>query len=272
MPVYCCLPLCKSNSKVDKISFHEFPADLELNSAWLKAISRKDFAPNDISNSSKVCGYHFKDSDFLQFPTRRCLKKGSIPTVFNGYPTYKLIPQKSERRVLKRKKEGNQSLRSKKLRASSPFSDNEAANVLINLASSSYDAAIQSTPDKEFNSIGTQTKTNCNFIANQRVEIKRLRRLLTRRNKQIESLQKKLQENSKKLEYFEKNIFVQNVDKMQVLYDDGLANKQIEFTLSQLPNFNKKTPRWSDTIIRECVLLHASSPKGYDAIFLSESC
>ena len=61
---YCCAPLCKLDSGKDKkIPFHEFPLDSSLRSAWLKAVSRKNFHPNEASNSSRVCSKHFNDKD-----------------------------------------------------------------------------------------------------------------------------------------------------------------------------------------------------------------
>lgn len=52
---YCCVPYCKSDKKKKLgISFHEFPSDESRRQAWLKAVSKKDFVPNDKSSSSVV--------------------------------------------------------------------------------------------------------------------------------------------------------------------------------------------------------------------------
>ena len=84
----CCLPFCKSDSKRDKkISFHEFPLDNNLRSAWLKAVSHKNFHPNEASNSSRVCSKHFKDEDYVPHLKRRRLKPKSVPSLFPGYPS-----------------------------------------------------------------------------------------------------------------------------------------------------------------------------------------
>lgn len=103
--MYCSVPFCKSDRKRKLgISFHEFPANDDRRQAWLKAISRKDFVPNDKSSSSVVCSLHFADSDYTLGSTKlRRLKRDAVPSVFSGYPTY-MHPQKPpKRRKLERK-------------------------------------------------------------------------------------------------------------------------------------------------------------------------
>ena len=81
--VHCCVPLCKSNyRKNPELSYHEFPANNDMKSAWLKAISRKNFQPNDKSNSSRVCSKHFKEDDYIPNTKYRLLKRASIPSIF----------------------------------------------------------------------------------------------------------------------------------------------------------------------------------------------
>jgi len=73
-----CVPFCKShaNKKEIRISFHEFPVDLELRKVWLKNISREIFKVNDNSHSSVVCSKHFKNDDFVSGSKIKRLKKG----------------------------------------------------------------------------------------------------------------------------------------------------------------------------------------------------
>lgn len=101
---HCCAPYCKSSTKKKLgVSFHEFPADKAIQQKWLKAMSRKDFIPNDKSASSVVCSLHFVGDDYSSdSPKRRRLKRTAVPSVFPGYPTYMQpqIPQK--RRKLER--------------------------------------------------------------------------------------------------------------------------------------------------------------------------
>ncbi|KAG0428768.1 hypothetical protein HPB47_024264 [Ixodes persulcatus] len=93
--MYCSVPFCKSDRKRKLgISFHEFPANDDRRQTWLKAISRKDFVPNDKSSSSVVCSLHFADSDYTLGSTKlRRLKRDAVPSIISGYPTY-MHPQK----------------------------------------------------------------------------------------------------------------------------------------------------------------------------------
>ncbi|KAG8182406.1 hypothetical protein JTE90_018297 [Oedothorax gibbosus] len=125
-------------------------------------------------------------------------------------------------------------------------------------------------PNKEKKFKGTQTKLTSSDILNQKLELKQLRTALMTKLRDNDSLRKKLQEKSEELEFYESNALQRNVAKMQALYNEGLASKQIEFTLSQISNFERKNPRWSDSVLRECVFLHATSPKGYEALRNSE--
>ncbi|XP_042147466.1 52 kDa repressor of the inhibitor of the protein kinase-like [Ixodes scapularis] len=96
---FACVPFCKSDRKRKLgISFHKFPANDDRRQAWLKAISRKDFVPNDKSSSSVVCSLHFADSDYTLGSTKlRRLKRDAVPSIFSGYPTY-MHPQKPQKR------------------------------------------------------------------------------------------------------------------------------------------------------------------------------
>ncbi|KAG8236686.1 hypothetical protein J437_LFUL016723 [Ladona fulva] len=82
----CCVPFCRSRpAKGSGIPFHEFPIDKELRERWLKCISREgtQFVPNDKSNSSLVCGLHFKDGDYrfsLNGSRTNKLNKNAYPT------------------------------------------------------------------------------------------------------------------------------------------------------------------------------------------------
>ncbi|KAG8172822.1 hypothetical protein JTE90_024123 [Oedothorax gibbosus] len=121
-----------------------------------------------------------------------------------------------------------------------------------------------SLPTKYFNA------NSYKFISELRHKNKNMISLLCKKNKKIRLLQSKLEEMSEKLEYFENHEVMRKVEKLLVINDKGLASNQIKFLLSQLSNLDKKTPRWPDDIVRECVLLHASSPKCYEALQKSE--
>lgn len=101
----CCVPYCSSHKrKKERQSFHEFPVDERLRQAWLEAVRRKGFVPNDKSSSSLVCGVHFQSSDFRQGLTaRRCLKREAVPSIFPGYPPYLQSPPPKKHSMFVRK-------------------------------------------------------------------------------------------------------------------------------------------------------------------------
>lgn len=102
---HCCVPLCTSDRRKKLgLSFHEFPVHKDQRQSWLKAISRKDFMPNDTSCSSVVCSLHFLDSDYHQSgsSSRRRLKPGAVPSIFPAYPSYLQPQPRRKRRKLER--------------------------------------------------------------------------------------------------------------------------------------------------------------------------
>ena len=70
-----CVTLCESRlTKNTNISFHEFPSDNDMKSAWLNAISQKEFYQNSESNSSRVIAsilksyyaHHLRNRDAIE--------------------------------------------------------------------------------------------------------------------------------------------------------------------------------------------------------------
>ena len=122
----CCVPGCHtdtgqlstyedSQGNIIKASVHKFPLkDAFLMRAWLRAISRDNFEPNE---KSVVCSRHFNESDFVTESTdkkksrrskretlsnkRRRLKSGAVPSIFPHYPSYKASEYQSSGSVTK---------------------------------------------------------------------------------------------------------------------------------------------------------------------------
>ncbi|XP_076296541.1 uncharacterized protein LOC143216874 [Lasioglossum baleicum] len=82
----CCIKNCKERQNRDKnISFHKFPKNPELREKWIKAINRKDFEP---SVHSRICSKHFEKDCFVgnAWSTKRNLKYDALPCVLKAPP------------------------------------------------------------------------------------------------------------------------------------------------------------------------------------------
>ncbi|XP_067203722.1 THAP domain-containing protein 1-like isoform X3 [Linepithema humile] len=82
MPFKCAVLNCKSTAayrkKNDKISFFKFPISIPyLLEQWIIAINRTNWIP---TSSSRICQFHFTDSDFANTSKVRRLKADIIPT------------------------------------------------------------------------------------------------------------------------------------------------------------------------------------------------
>lgn len=85
----CCVPLCKSNKKRDKISFHEMPSNEELREKWVEAIMKHVSSKNSSwypDQYDLVCAKHFTDDDYRPTCSVRCLKSGAVPSMFPDLP------------------------------------------------------------------------------------------------------------------------------------------------------------------------------------------
>lgn len=96
---YCVAVGCQNASggryAVSGLSWHTFPLDDQpLLRKWLHNMGRKDFVP---SKSSRLCGAHFKEDDFVadlyeqlmgekRARTKKHLKPGAVPTLFSHRP------------------------------------------------------------------------------------------------------------------------------------------------------------------------------------------
>lgn len=78
---HCSVPFCSVSSRYNSsVSFHSFPVAEEIRKRWIINIRRIDF---QITKHTKVCSVHFKPDDFVEGTTRRRLKKGAVPTIFD---------------------------------------------------------------------------------------------------------------------------------------------------------------------------------------------
>jgi hypothetical protein len=94
----CAVAICPSPKGV---SYHRLPKDPKLRKVWLQSCHRKDEFNHD---QARICENHFLPSDFerdlknelLKLPTRKLLKKGSLPTL-NLLPNERKRPSDTPR-------------------------------------------------------------------------------------------------------------------------------------------------------------------------------
>ena len=91
MPQNCCVPSCTKNlyqEKGKKTSFHKFPNDKKVSTAWIRAIRRdvgRHFKITEHTRvCSRVCSRHFNEADFQRsLAGRRILCFMAVPSIFS---------------------------------------------------------------------------------------------------------------------------------------------------------------------------------------------
>ncbi len=63
-----------------------------------------------------------------------------------------------------------------------------------------------------------------------------------------------------KIDHFENNEYHRSIEILRSKED---GDKKSSFLLGQISNFNKKSPRWTEHVIKSCILWQYCSPKGY---------
>ncbi len=77
---HCSVPLCSVSSRYNSCaSFYSFPVKEEIRKKCIVNIRRINF---QITKHTKVCSVHFKPDDFVEGTSRRRLKKGAVPSLF----------------------------------------------------------------------------------------------------------------------------------------------------------------------------------------------
>lgn len=119
---YCCVPDCSCCSKTHPdLSFHTFPANIEIRRKWFDAVFRGERKNLVIRTRGQlvVCSRHFTSGDFLPAGNRICrrLRSKTVPSIFpwsnqstGGQPIKPQSPQsrtsKSRQLETKRKARG----------------------------------------------------------------------------------------------------------------------------------------------------------------------
>ncbi|XP_077552683.1 THAP domain-containing protein 1-like [Haemaphysalis longicornis] len=80
--------------KASGITFHLFPQDEALRSAWKRAVRRHNWKPKD---GDRLCSAHFEAECFDRTGQTTRLRLGSVPTLFPALPAHLQQPQKRKR-------------------------------------------------------------------------------------------------------------------------------------------------------------------------------
>ncbi|GBM27437.1 hypothetical protein AVEN_59896-1 [Araneus ventricosus] len=225
----CCVPNCLSNKRCDRdFSYHAFPSNPTLRKNWEKAIFGDDFSMN--LRYALVCSKHFISSDFRMNKMRKILRRNAVPTAH--------IPIRKQLGLVEKKlKLLNQNVEIK------PDSGEFEANDLTHYKNDYYSNAV---------SYG--------------LKITHLKNTLKAKTKQLKRLEESVVTLSKKLEYYEKNVVLQNMKRMIKFHEDEQGDTRTSFLLNQVKNFNKAKPHWPENILHESAILHAECPSGYKAV------
>ncbi|XP_045783056.1 zinc finger protein 337-like isoform X3 [Maniola jurtina] len=78
----CCVPFCKTTSEVvsesEEITFHEFPSEVHLRAAWLRALGKQDTL---LPERAVVCSQHFLNDDIYETESgSRRIRTGAVPS------------------------------------------------------------------------------------------------------------------------------------------------------------------------------------------------
>lgn len=102
MPHNCCVFECtKAGHRIvdgQPVSYHKFPDEKnkKLRAEWLRAIRRDVGKYFKLTEHTKICSLHFRESDFIQKPfrTQRNLVPDAVPSIFSWSSTPTAASQK----------------------------------------------------------------------------------------------------------------------------------------------------------------------------------
>ncbi|XP_069364473.1 zinc finger protein 879-like isoform X3 [Maniola hyperantus] len=77
----CCVPFCKTTAEVvteSEIKFHEFPREVHLHAAWLRALGKQH---TPLPERAVVCSQHFLNDDMYEIESgSRRIRAGAVPS------------------------------------------------------------------------------------------------------------------------------------------------------------------------------------------------
>lgn len=187
----------------------------------MKAVSRKDFVPNENSNTCVVCSLHFVDSDYSNSTKRRRLKPDAVPSVFSDNPHYvqPTPPKKRHESVrqlsISRKKtvtstlpkEGRKENAADNLHSEDFCTSVVSANILSNHPSTTAKLGPDNSDATHQAVVSVEAAVQADFrIPRKHPDVRainRMRAQISRNNSTIQKLREENERLKKKLEMFE---------------------------------------------------------------------
>lgn len=262
---YCCVPLCNSDEKKKPvgISFHEIPVDADVRARWLAAIRRDKWSPNTTSCYTKVCSRHFKEEDFIEGKRRR-LKKGAVPSVFEGYPSH-LQPKRTPAR--------NTASIDKRVSATTLRNDSASGTAMQRLLPAAAPTSLveyisdfcsmdaSTAPNSRDQSVQVDSRSTSSVLATEKAKWKRKEKHL---RSQVLRLQQTVDKYKMELKKLHEDALVADVSYIKERAKE--KEPAAIFLMEQIENFRKKRPSWSEETTRRCVVLRHLSTKAYEHI------
>ena len=212
----------------------------------MKAISRKGWTPNSLSNSSRICGKHFLKTDYKQRGVKARLLDSAVPSVFPSYPKYMQPPCKKMCSTSAIEKRG----------FSSP-----------NISGNSCSVCLPTIP------FDVEENVSVSIFVDKAVQVDVIRtKTMSDINKhklrashcldKVQKLQQELDNCKRELYMLQDDCFISEIKR--VIKDAEENNPTAVLIRDIIENYTKKRPKYSDMTIRHAIIWRSISTKGYE--------
>ncbi|KAH7931709.1 hypothetical protein HPB51_029737 [Rhipicephalus microplus] len=226
-------------------------------------------------NFALVCSKHLKDEDFI-VGKRRCLKKGTVPTIFPERSSEVLRVHEAEKTVEHIRQSQDQP---EEMEATeNPSSETETpmeheSNTKKKSSNQSSTASLEKLCEPQTTSIDDHTDDESRMLveetkldedgacspASERARCLRKERKIIRR---IDRLQKTIDKYKAELDKVKKDCSF--ADMSYIRQQAKQKDKSGVFLWNQIINFRRKKRTWLEYVVRNCIILRHLSTKAYE--------
>ena len=246
----CFVPNCTESSEL----FHRLPQDLKLRQEWINACQ----SPTQPPIFATICSHHFKDEDYIQDrnDTKQShrLKTGSIPSIFPSTKRPKLLHEALKDIWSKSVATSCNSIEPEPLKK---FCHKATNCNTINLSTKSFNSVQTETVPKVLEYKSTQTKEDAKDL-----EIRRLKRIIEKRNQRNVNLKKEV-------ERLKKENFKYRTKKFKKELVMSMLTKSMSRAQAKIIVNESKFAHWNEEDIVKGLILRSFSKKSYN--FIRES-